>query len=150
MQELFLPDLVASYRYLSLCLIFGVTGILLAVLAFRQKNFPLRPVAQLMGMFVGMIGLIGAIFILWNNARTPTVVVSKQYIILGNDTIPTKMIERAYLETVSDYNMMGEPSTDEIGILELSDGRVQLFDSEVYELKPLIGALQGVKKWTFS
>ncbi len=146
MQELFIPDLVSSYRYLSLCLIFGVVGVLVAVLAFRQKNFPIRPVAQLVGMFVGLIGLIGALFILWNNARTPTVVVANTYIILGNDTVPSSMIKRAYLETVSDYNMMGEPNTSEIGILELSDGRLQLFDSDAYELKPLFEALQKVKK----
>lgn len=146
MQEVFLPDLIASYRWLSLCLVFGVAGVLLAVLAFRQTNFPLRPVSQLMGMFIGMIGLLGAFFLIWNNARTPSVVVADQYIILGNDTVATTMIKRAYVEIVAEYNMMGDPSSDEIGILELTDGTVQLFDSEVYELKPLIRALQNVKK----
>ena len=146
MQELFLPDLIASYRWLSLCLIFGVVGVLIAILAFRQKNFPVRPLAQLMGMFVGMVGLAGAFFIFWNNARTPTVVVSEHYIILGNDTIPNENIKRAYIEIVANNNMYGQQTSDEIGILEMSDGRVQLFDSEVYELKTLIGTLQQVKK----
>jgi len=145
MQEVFIPELVSSYRWLSLCLVFGFAGVLLAVLAFRQNKFPLRPVAQLMGMIVGMVGLIGAGFIMWNNARTPTVVVTKQFLILGNDTIPNAMIKKAYIETVSDYNMMGEPNTDEIGILEFTDGRTQLFDSEIYELKDLIGTIQSVK-----
>lgn len=145
MQEVFIPDLVASYRWLSLCLIFGVAGVLLAVLAFRQNKFPLRPVAQLMGMMLGMVGLLGAGFILWNNARTPTVVVTNEFLILGNDTIPNVMINKAYIETVSDYNMMGEPSTDEIGILELSNGRTQLFDSEVYDVKKLMRSIQRVK-----
>ena len=145
MQEVFIPELVSSYRWLSLCLIFGVAGIILAVLAFRQNKFPLRPVAQLMGMMVGTVGLLAAVFVMWNNARTPTVVVTKQYLILGNDTVPNVMIDKVYLETVSDYNMMGEPSTDEIGILELSDGRTQLFDSEVYNVEKLVRTIQSVK-----
>ena len=145
MQEVFIPELVASYRWLSLCLIFGVVGVLLAVLAFRQNKFPLRPVAQLMGMMVGMVGLLGAGFIMWNNARTPTVVVTKQYVILGNDTVPNVMINKAYIETVSDYNIMGEPSVDEIGVLEFSDGRTQLFDSEIYEVEKLIRTIKSVQ-----
>jgi len=95
---------------------------------------------------IGMVGLLGAGFIMWNNARTPTVMVSKQYILLGNDTIPNVMIKKAYLETVSDYNMMGEPSTEDVGILELTDGRIQLFDNEVYEVEKLIRSIQNVKK----
>ncbi|MFK8055574.1 MAG: hypothetical protein AB8F78_05585 [Saprospiraceae bacterium] len=145
MQEVFIPELVSSYRWLSLCLIFGVAGVVLAVLAFRQNKFPLRPVAQLMGMMVGMVGLLGAGFVMWNNARTPTVVVTKQYLILGNDTIPNVMINKAYIETVSDYNMMGEPTVDEIGVLELSDGRTQLFDSEVYDVKKLMTDIERIR-----
>jgi len=146
MEEVFIPNLSSSYMWLSLCLIFGISGVLLAVLAFRQNKFPLRPVAQLMGMTFGLVGLLGAVFILWNNARTPSVVVTKQYLILGNDSIPNEQIKRAYIETVSDYNMMGEPNTDEIGILELHSGRTQLFDTEVYEVKQLIGSIQSVLK----
>ena len=133
-----MPDLVVTYRWLSLSLVVGVAGIALATAAFRRVDFPVRPAAQLMGLLFAMLGLLSALFIGWDLTRTRAVVVAEDYLILGNDTVRAADVERAYLETVSDYTMMGDPDVDTVGVLELTDGRLQLFDNDQYPVRRLI------------
>lgn len=142
MQEVFLPDLITGYRWVSLCLILGVAGAVLAVAAFRRRDFPVRPAAQLMGLIFATVGLLGAAFTGWDLLRSPAIVVADEYLILGNDSIPAAEVATSYLETVSEYNVMGEPSVDTVGVLEFADGRVRLFSAERYPVRRLILAIR--------
>ena len=138
MQEVFLPDLVASYRWLSLCLVLGGAGVYLAVASFRRRDFPARPAAQLLGLTFASVGLLSALFVGWDVLRTRALVVADDYLLLGDDTIRAAEVTASYLETVSEYNLMGEPAVDTVGVIEFADGRAQLFSGEQYPVRDLI------------
>ncbi len=146
MKEVFLPDLSASFRWLSLCFTFGIAGLIVAALALRRRSFPIRQVSQMLGGLVALVCLGGAGAILWDILRTPSVCVTEEYVILGNDTIPSARIERSYLEDVSEYNLMGEPAVRQVAILELEGGRVQLFGAEEFDVEGLIRALRRAEQ----
>jgi len=135
---------MASYRWMSLCSIVGITGIVLAVLAFRKTNFPLRPVAQLGGMLLGLVGLVGGLMILWDLSRTPTVIVTTEYLLLGNDTLQLVDIERVYIEPVSKAKATGQQEIRDLGIVQLKNGETLLFAQDNYRVKKLIGAIREV------
>ena len=91
-----------------------------------------------MGLVFASVGLLSAVFVGWDVVRTRALVVADDYLLLGNDTIPAELVAASYLETVSEYNLMGEPRVDTVGILELTDGRMQLFSGEQYPVRDLI------------
>lgn len=145
MQEVFLPDLVSTYRWLSLCLVVGVAGVALAIAAFRRRDFPVRPAAQMMGLVFATVGLPSAVFVGWDLTRTRALVVADDYLILGSDTVAGEAVRRSYLETVSEYNVMGEPSVDTVGVIEFASGEMALFSNEQYPVRDLILATRRMR-----
>ena len=145
MQKVFLPDLVSTYRWLSLCVVFGVAGLALAIAAFRRPAFPVKPAAQLMGLVFATVGLLSAVFVGWDLTRTRALVVADDYLILGNDTVPGESVRRSYLETVSEYNVMGNPLVDTVGVIEFTDGEYALFSNDQYPVRELILATRRMR-----
>jgi len=146
MEEVFVPNLMASYRWLSLCLIALLGGSVLAVMAYRRKDFPSRVAAQLLGALFALFGLLGGVMIGWDMLRTPIIVVTDDYAVLGRDTLRAAEIDRAYIRPLSEGPMAGAQETVDLGIVEYTDGSMSLFSQKNYDVKGLIGALRKLQE----
>lgn len=146
MQEVFLPNLIGSYRAISLLLVLGLIGAIVCWLAFKRKDFPVRPVAQLMGGLFAFVGIIGGIMVTMTMTQTPSMVIAENYLIMGNDTISEAAVKDAYIESVGSVNRIGQSETNDVGILVLSDGRTKAFGDDQYDVKGLITAIRKMKE----
>ena len=146
LQAFFAPNLTASYRWMSLCLVLGLAGLTVAVLSFRRKDFPVRQASQLVGPLVALVGLAGAGMILWDIARTPTVITTQHFVLLGNDTLHAVDIERAYIEAVVKSDAAGKSKPRDLGIVQSSKGQTWMFAQDNYDVKAVIQAIREVQR----
>lgn len=142
--QVFVPKLLDAYKWMSLCFVLGFAGLVVAVASFRNAQFPARPAAQLVGPLFAIVGLAGGAMVLWDIARTPTVIVAPEYILMGNDTLAIADIDEAYIESVAKGQVVGEQESRDLGIVRLRDGEALLFAQDNYKVKELIGAIRGV------
>ena len=145
MEEVFLPDLKTTYRWLSLCFVAMAAGIVLATLAFRRQDFPARPAMQLVGLLFALFGALSGGMVLWDLIRTPSIAVGPDYAIIANDTVYAAEIERVYIEPVVQQRILKEHEDLDLGIISYRDKRpATLLADEHYDVKAVIGSLRAM------
>ncbi len=142
LQELFAPDLESSFRWLSLLAMVGTAGAIIAVLSYSKRRFRLRPVGQMMGPLLALVGLGGAAFIISDVLAMPSVAVYDTFAVIQADTIPASQFRKAYLEPVSVNSYLGQSVVKDLAIVEFADGRQQIFGADEYDTRRLVEALR--------
>ena len=145
MEEVFLPDLRASYRWFGLLGGVAVVGVITLVLLVRKAEPRLRPVLQLVAGLAVLVGTLGAGMVLWDMLRTPSIAVGPDYLLMGGERYEAAAIEKVFIQSIADYNLMGQPSTKDVAVLEFADGRTQLFGEDQYEVRDLARALKRLE-----
>lgn len=147
MEEVFVPQLTASFRWLTLCLIAALAGLLFYLGIGRTPGHRLRAIGQLVGPLVALVGVAGAGLVAWDMARSPTIVVADDYLIVGRDTLAASRVTKAFIETVSDRGIVGPPATSDIGVVEFGPGEpALLLSAHQYDVRGVIGSVRRMQR----
>lgn len=143
MQEVFVPDLAAGWRWFSFAAAVAIGAALWTWRAYRSPAGRLRHVGQTVGPLLALCGLAGVGAAFYDLARRPVIVVTPDYLLLGNDTVPTAGLRRAYLEPVAVGGGYGAPSaaTEELAVVEFADGRTLLLSEDNYDTRAVVEAI---------
>ena len=147
MQEVFVPDLAGGYRWLSFSAAVGMAAAAWAVAAYRGGvgGGGLRKVGQTLGPLLALCGLVGAVAVFVDMSRSPVIVVTPGYLLLGNDTVPVAKVRRAYLEPVAVGGGYGaNAETEELGVIEFADGGSLLLSEGEYDTRAVVEAMDRV------
>ena len=138
MEEVYIPDLISSYRWFGISSAIAIMGLLAVWRAFRPPGFRLKALAQLGGMLGLLFGLGATLFVAWDIIRTPTIVVAADHLILGNDSLSYQEVSKAFLRPVPQQDRLGQTQALDMAVIELTNGKQWLLSGKQYEVAELI------------
>ena len=144
MQEVFVPDLASGYRWLSFAAVVAIGATAWTVLAYRGRfrSTGMRQVGQSVGPLLALCGFVAAGAVFVDLSRSPVIVVTEAYLLLGNDTVPAAGVRRAYLEPVAVGGGYGaNAATEELGVIEFADGGSLLLSQGEYDTRAVVEAI---------
>ena len=143
MEEVFVPDLAAGWRWFSFAAAVAALSAYWSWRAYRDHDGRLRKVGQTVGPLLVLCGVAGVAAAFYDLSRSPVIVVTPDYLLLGNDTVASTALRRAYLEPVAVGGGYGAPSsaTEELAVVEFADGTNLLFSESNYDTRALVEAI---------
>lgn len=142
MQEVFIPDLQSTYRWLSAAALVAIAAGVFTWQSYRPGQAPLRKVGQTLGPLLLLFGICSVVLLAWDLSRTPVIIVGDDYLIIGRDTVYAKEIRRAFLEPVTQQGFAGQGEASELGIVQFADGTQLILGADEYDTRAVVESIR--------
>ncbi len=146
MEEVFVPEVAASYRWISAAGILVVVAVVWTISAYRGPTTRNSKLGQLLGPMLILFGLSSLVMVGLDLSKSPIIVVAPGYAIIGNDTLLPGGLSRAYLEPVSVSGLAGRGGTQDLGIIEYTDGTQLVLAADEYDTRAVVAAMRKLKE----
>ncbi len=142
MEEVFVPQLAASYRWLSLAAIVAVVAAVWTLTAFRGPTTRNSKLGQTLGPLFLLFAISSVVMVALDLTRSPIIVVAPTYAIIANDTVVASALKRVYLEPVAVSGLAGSTRNEELAIIEYANGSQLILAADEYDTRAVVEAMR--------
>ncbi len=142
MEEVFVPQIASSYRWLSAVVVLSIGAAIWTFRAYRGPTTRNSKLGQLLGPLFLLFGLCSTGMLALDLTKSPIIVVAPTYAIIASDTFFAQDISKVYLEPVSVSGAVGQGGTEDLGIIEFADGTQLVLAADEYDTRGVVEALR--------